>query len=201
MPHDFRADLEAEKQKALLPLWQEIYRRCFGSCSIARCEKELDKKGADRLVTLRNGSSFYAQEKYREKNWGDVLLEYWSAKETRERGWIAKDSIAEWFVYVMEQRFALVMPFSDLRELWKRDRVELVKYGRRIEALNKGYTTISVGVRIPVVTNACSKWWCLDLKRPQLNSEQALFVLECEAFEPDYERLVSRGRPNREITI
>ena len=118
-------------------------------CHDLRADGWHQRAGIDRLIVLSSSKTLHIDEKVREKDYGDILLEFWSDKERRTPGWIAKDLSCDFIAYaIAPSRRCYLLPFQPLRAAWRDRRADWVaRFGRR-EAQNAGYTT--VGVPVPV---------------------------------------------------
>ena len=158
--HDFQESLARSHAEAEAPWWIEVYRRAFPGLQSAVCVRGdgwAQRGGIDRVLTLGSGKTLAVDEKVRERDWPDILLEYWSSVEHRKPGWIAKDLACDFLAYafVPSQRCYL-LPFPTLRRAWTVNGREWVRrYGHR-DAKNHGYTTRSVPVPTAVVMAALS---------------------------------------------
>lgn len=151
--HSFAESLARSSAEADNPIWGEIYRKAFhnfDSMTCVRADGWAQRGGIDRVLTLKSGKTLSVDEKVRAKDYGDVLLEYWSDERGRVPGWVAKDLACDFVAYaVLPARTCYLLPFQLLRRAWRANGADWVKRHRRILAENIGYTTVSVGV--PVV--------------------------------------------------
>lgn len=103
--------------------------------------------GIDRVLTLASGKTLLIDEKVRKKDWPDFALEYWSDRDRKTKGWVAKDLACDFIAYAFKpSQTCYLLPFQTLRQAWRQNRRKWVGKHKKIEALNKGYVTISVGV-------------------------------------------------------
>lgn len=156
--HDFQRSLEVSKTYVNAPWWEAVYRQAFPTLQSMQSVNEAgwaQSAGIDRLLILKGGKVLQVDEKVRPKDWGDVLLEYWSDQEHKRPGWIAKDLACDYIAYAyVETQRCLLLPFPTLRVAWDRYRADWVRDYKRIEARNNGYTTISVAVPQDVLFTA-----------------------------------------------
>lgn len=163
--HNFKYSLEDEW---LNPFpFNEFYGRLFPgfthSVNYSQA-RDMQKKGIDRIVFVDyNGtrSQYNIDEKLRSRFWDDFLIEYWSARETKSVGWVAKPLDIHYIAYCIDPnqmgggslktRSMYLIPFGELRSIWKENRIKWVKRYPKVEALNMGqwgnqYTTVSCAV-------------------------------------------------------
>lgn len=172
--HDFRKSLARSQELARAPWWEEIYRRAFPSfksMEISPSGSEAQRELIDRKILLDNGHSFHVEEKVREEDWPDFLLEFWSSEEDRRPGWIAKDGHADFLAYVfLPSRRCWLLPWPLLRLAWRTHHKEWCRLHRIIRATNEGYTTVSCAVPIPTVIDAIKDAWGIPWGERQLVS-------------------------------
>ena len=152
--HLFRDDLARSHRASASPLWEEIYRLAFPDFhSLAFVEdRALQRQGVDRLVTLTTGAVVKIEEKQRNKDYDDILLEIWSDAEKRKKGWAVKPSASDFLMYVFNPSHrCYLLPFGVLRRATVANAREWRDaYGWR-DAKNERYTTRSIPVPIPVL--------------------------------------------------
>jgi hypothetical protein len=167
MTHDFKQSLARSHGHADAPWWLEVYMSAFPSLQAAvnvRDDGWAQRGGIDRVLTLASGKTLTVDEKVRELDWPDILLEYWSDYERRVPGWVAKDLACDFIAYAfVPSQTCYLLPFQTLRRAWKTNAKEWVSRYRRIEADNGRYTTVSVPVPTDVlmtaITGAMSVSW------------------------------------------
>jgi hypothetical protein len=79
--HDFQERLEYSATLSDEPAWVSFYRRLWPDMiSAVRIDKnsQFQKWGIDREILLPNGKRFSIDEKKREMDYGDLLLEEWN---------------------------------------------------------------------------------------------------------------------------
>lgn len=151
--HTFSESLAKSNEYAEAEWWETVYRRAFhnlaGMTSV-RHDGWAQRCGIDRVLTLTSGKTLTVDEKVRFKEYGDIALEYWSDRDRRVPGWVAKDLACDYIAYafVSSQR-CFLLPFPQLRRAWRTHHASWVeKYKPPIEADNGNYVTICVGVPI-----------------------------------------------------
>lgn len=106
-------------------------------------------------MTLESGKTLLVDEKVREQDWPDILLEYWSDEKRKIRGWVAKDLACDFIAYAfIPSQTCYLLPFQTLRSAWRENCGEWVQKYRRIEAINNGYVTVSVAVPTTILLDA-----------------------------------------------
>src|SRR5690606_11977680 len=108
-----------------------------------------------RVLTLASGKVLYVDEKVREEDWPDILIEYWSDYERRRPGWAAKELACDFIAYAfIPSATCYLLPFQTLQRACRTNgRLWWDSY-KRIPAKNNGYTTVSIAVPIPVLMAA-----------------------------------------------
>lgn len=158
MIHDFATDHEHSKDRAGdAAFWEPIYRRHFPDFETLTFEHDVarQKLGIDRIVSLPGGVEVTVDEKLRERHYPDVALEYWSSRERKTRGWVCKPVACHYFLYVWPSGQSMLIPSKLLRQAWRNHAREWIDwYAPPIEAKNRGYTTVSVGVPANVLSGA-----------------------------------------------
>ena len=158
--HDFQKSLERSHQYADAPWWLEVYREAFPNLASAVCVRDdgwAQRGGIDRILTLTSGKTLSVDEKVRDEDWPDILLEYWSNEGRKVPGWVAKDLACDFIAYAfVPSQTCYLLPFQTLRAAWRKNHKVWVKRHKRIEAENPGYVTVSVAVPIPVLMSALS---------------------------------------------
>jgi hypothetical protein len=160
--HNFQKSLEDAKRNEEEPWWTDLYDRYFpdhsfiGMIDITDLGQQL--AGIDRELILRDsGKVILIDEKVRGASYDDILLEYWSAEETKAPGWIQKNLLCDYIAYVFKPpvKRCYLLPFDLLRRAWfLHGREWISKYRPPIRVENEGYTTVSVAVPIDAVMKA-----------------------------------------------
>lgn len=170
--HTFEESLARSEARADAHWWLPVYREAFPDLESAVCVRQdgwAQRGGIDRVLTLGSGKTLSVDEKVREEDWPDILLEYWSALETKTPGWIAKGQACDLIAYAfVPSETCYLLPFQTLRRAWFVNRKDWVRSFQRVEAKNKPrngkpYTTVSVAVPINVLMRSlndamCIKW-------------------------------------------
>jgi len=160
--HDFHECLKRSHEYEDMPWWEEVYKKAFAgfkSMTSVRQDGWAQRGGIDRIIVLASGKVLKVDEKVREKNYGDILLERWSDMRRQTPGWVQKDLACDYIAYaVAPKKTCFLLPFQQLRMAWlnhgrgwiiraeSTDDLDL-DY-RMIEAKNNGYVTQSVAVPI-----------------------------------------------------
>jgi hypothetical protein len=138
--------------------WGECYRRAFGEGFTMQTIEDdgwAQRAGIDRKLVLLCGRDFGIDEKVREKEYGDVLLEFMSDEARKKPGWVNKPLLAEYIAYAVAPTgrchlfptLTLQRAWRHLGEGWKR-RYEIKR------AINTSWVTLSVAVPTVVVFDA-----------------------------------------------
>ena len=155
--HNFRADLARSHRAAQSPLWNDIYGLAFPDFHSQVIEKDLalQRQGVDRLITLTSGRVVKVEEKQRYEEWPDILLEMWSDKEHRKKGWAAKPSVSDYLLYIFNPSHRCYLyPFDELLRVTRVNAEDwLGAYGWK-KSPNIGYETWSIPVPFHVLKNS-----------------------------------------------
>lgn len=148
--HNFADSLARSHAQANAPWWIEVYRLAFPSLASAvsvRDDGWAQRGGIDRVITLASGRTITVDEKVREKDWPDVLLERWSDEARRAPGWVQKPLACDFIAYAfIPSCTCLLLPTLTLQRAWRLfGREWSEKYGT-VRAQNNGYVTASVPV-------------------------------------------------------
>lgn len=156
--HDFAESLARSHAQADAPWWLDVYRTAFPNLASAVCVRSdgwAQRAGIDRVLTLASGRTITIDEKVRDKDWPDILLEVWSDKDRRVRGWMQKELAIDYLAYAFVPTCkCYLFPFQTLRRAWRQNGSEWwIKY-EHIEARNRNYVTESVAVPIEILMAA-----------------------------------------------
>lgn len=163
MVHDFQERLEYSATLSDEPAWIAFYQRIWPNMIMAiRIDKDskFQRWGIDRMIYLENGKEFSIDEKKRDKDWGDFLLEEWSAClfdstinrviKGMKKGWsLDEEKRCDFIAYsIPSSGKCFLLPFEILRvtcvanlKVWK---AKPGKYPKI--AQNQGYQTVNVAV-------------------------------------------------------
>ena len=176
--HNFADDLAWSRAQAEDPMWERFYRSGFPEFESMEFVDDLtlQKRGVDRIVTLRGGKTVLVDEKPRKDVWPDVLLEIWSNHEKRIRGWLVKDQYCDYLAYAwLPTHQGLVLPFQLLRMAWRANGREWARTCKRVVAPNPGYTTVSYAIPVEVLLDAVQKAMVVNYEPPKPDGRLALF--------------------------
>lgn len=157
--HDFATSLDYGCDPEDDAFWAKAYKAFFpdyAGMSPTLKDAETQRRGTDRVVILHNGRAIRIDEKKRKKRYSDFCLEYLSNDRTGAPGWMEKPLPIDFLAYAfMDSQEVYMLPWDALRRVWLRNRnVWKEQYRPHVEALNKGYKTISVPVPIAEVYRA-----------------------------------------------
>lgn len=118
-------------------------------CHDVRGDGYWQRSGVDRLIVLKSTKVIKIDEKVREKDYGDILLERWSSVEQKQPGWVQKPLECDFIAYaVAPSRRCYLLPVQTLQRAWRSCGLKWIdKYGVR-NAANRGYTTQNVPVPV-----------------------------------------------------
>jgi hypothetical protein len=155
--HDFQERLEYSERESFEPFWEVIYRYFFPNMVKHVMEKNIEKQrnGVDRVLYFGDGRKINIQEKKREEDYPDILLEYLSNDQTGAKGWIEKEADCDYLMYAFEKSgMVYLYPWNLLRLAWGRFGKKWKDKYPNIPAKNIGYTTWSVAVPQEVLAGA-----------------------------------------------
>lgn len=159
--HDFQKSLNKSKALEDSPFWFDLYKQYFPTLVTAmpvRKDGWAQRGGIDRVLVLSDGTILTVDEKIREKDFDDFLLEYYSFYEQKTPGWIEKDLTCDYIAYVVRpSRKCYLLPFQLLRQAWRENHKAWLAQHKRIKVHNRGYTTVSVAVPKKEVQRALMK--------------------------------------------
>lgn len=151
--HEFHERLNFSMKASHEPFWQEVYSVAFPDmewaevCS-AKCKGQ--ELGIDRLIYLKSGKVLKIDEKKRERDYGDIFLEYVSNDQTGALGWIEKELQIDYLAYAfMPSKTCHLFPWQILRRAWITNKHRWLKRYKTRSAKNKTYYTLGV----PIPTN------------------------------------------------
>lgn len=148
--HSFNERLAVSHAASDHPMWERVYRQFFPSMIAFidhRQDGEHQRAGIDRSVILENSKQILVDEKVREKDYGDILLEYVSVDATGAPGWVCKPLRADYIAYaILPRGKAYLLPVPALQNAWQMNRdCWLEEFGTRA-APNPGYKTLNCPV-------------------------------------------------------
>jgi len=111
-------------------------------------EGEMQKAGIDVIVQCpKIGQSFYIDEKIREEEYNDILLEEYSKWEEKVPGWLEKNNKTDYIAYViLPSRLIYMLPYPILRLAYLKNKEKWIReYGRKF-APNTSYSTSNIPV-------------------------------------------------------
>ena len=152
--HDFASSLAASHAVSDAPFWEEVYAKAFpgGVMVDHRQDGEHQRAGVDRSITMPNAKQILIDEKARFNDYGDILLEYWSDEAKRVPGWVCKPLRCDYIAYAIVPRgWCYLLPVLQLQSAWRRHGENWIAQHRRIDAKNRGYVTVSVGVPVNIL--------------------------------------------------
>lgn len=157
MQHNFAKSLARSHEYEDATWWGEVYAEAFPgfhSMMSVRQDGWAQRGGIDRVVQLKSGKTILVDEKVREEEWPDILVERWSNKERRVPGWVQKDLACDFIAYAfVPSKRCYLLPFQSLRRAWRlegRNWCDLAQNSmggfKIVLAKNDSYTTESIAV-------------------------------------------------------
>lgn len=166
--HNFYEDVAKADDPIYAPMWEYAYRqrfRNFSSRTPAPGKSIGQARGVDVLVYCHHDQVFRLDEKIREEDYNDLLLEYESDNVRHTPGWIEKDLAIDYLSYaILPARTVRLFPFPLLQRAWQVNRDKWFESDRChiIEAQNPSYTTLSLAVPFGFVYAALSQVSIID---------------------------------------
>ncbi len=143
--HSFAESLAASRRVEELPFWEDVYRRAWDDVDVVRRHRangEHQRAGIDTSILLKSSRQILIDEKFRRKDYGDILIERWSSFDREGNrgvspGWIVKPLRIDFIAYAILPAGRLyLLPFAPLQAAWRRYGREWMK-GRAIDAENE----------------------------------------------------------------
>ncbi|APB32802.1 hypothetical protein GlitD10_0490 [Gloeomargarita lithophora Alchichica-D10] len=178
MIHDFNESLKKSQDPQYETFWQECYKQEFGdqltaAFSTGSLPSEWQRAGIDRLVLTKSGNTYYVDEKLRDNDWGDFLIEYASVAHRSGNGWrvekpgwaIDPQKRCDFILYgipTVEKYWFL--PYHALRNAVGGNLAEWKTRYRVISATNQKYHSLSIPVPWDVFFSALVSTMKHDLR-------------------------------------
>ena len=107
------------------------------------------------MLTLKSGRTITVDEKVREKDWSDILLERWSDVDRKTPGWVQKQLACDYIAYAfIPSRTCYLFDTLTLQRAWRINGLDWISRYREVRAQNHGYTTVCVPVPRDVLFEA-----------------------------------------------
>ena len=156
--HNFDQCLRRSHSYAEAPWWGVVYRKAFQGIAAmvnVRGDGWAQRGGIDRVLTLQCGRTITIDEKVRDKDYGDILLERWSDRRQQKPGWIQKQLACEFIAYaVAPTQVCYLLPTLTLQRAWRDFGRDWINRYDPVIARNPGYETESVPVPVAVLFDA-----------------------------------------------
>jgi hypothetical protein len=167
MQHSFEESLAMSHAASDLPFWRTVYTKAFPTMAAMidhRQDGEHQRAGIDRSIILANSKQILIDEKVRGRNkktgkvYDDIALEYWSDEGRKTPGWVCKPLRADLIAYAIAPLGrCFLLPVIPLQRAWKQYGDEWRENFFEVRAVNKGYTTVSVGVPVDILFPAIGR--------------------------------------------
>lgn len=165
--HDFIERLAYSNRASCEPFWDAIYRKAFPNMvNHMQCTGNTtsQRQGIDRLIHLSNGKTLYIDEKKRERDYPDILLEYISVDTTKTPGWIEKELMIDFLAYAfMPSLRVYLYPWPLLQRAWRGYKERWMIQYSPVQAKNRSYSTWSLPIPISVLQRAVSTAAIIDV--------------------------------------
>lgn len=157
--HDFDRSLAFSHHHQDAYWWDVVYKQAFPTMvgmQDVRGDGWAQRAGIDRRILLGDASYVDIDEKVREKDYGDILLEVWSDFGRRKPGWITKPLAIDYLAYAIKPAATVyLLPFRLLQTTYTKNEAawrDAVREGRRgyqvRDAQNRGYVTRNLALPI-----------------------------------------------------
>jgi hypothetical protein len=157
VPHSFHHSLERSASYVDAPWWNDVYRQAFPdmeACVAIRDDGWAQRAGIDRQILLRCGRVVAIDEKVREKDYGDILIEIYSDEARKTPGWARKPLKSDFIAYaVAPSAICYLLPVLPLQRAWKQNAAQwwpMAKANQNGFAIKKsenfGWITCNVAV-------------------------------------------------------
>lgn len=145
MKNDFDTDNAYSQSKDITDKLDNYYRGKFKN--IVRIERVYDKerqlKGIDVVIHFLNGHSINIDEKIRRGEWNDIVIEVYSDKNKKKKGWIFGKH-TDYICYYFESGRLYLFPYLLLQSYFFNQIIPNYQDYKTIDAVNQHYTTLSV---------------------------------------------------------
>ena len=157
MNNKFHTDLLKSES---LPIPDSFYYKIFSDLksivTIPRNHQLQCKGRMDKVLIFKNGKQIRIEEKCRYTNYGDLLIEEYSAVEYNSAGWIIKPSVAQYLVYyIHDTGKGYIYNLESLQNEWKVRNSFFKLLGKRVESANEGYTTLNWAIPFKSIKSHC----------------------------------------------
>lgn len=173
--HNFRESLERSHAHSDATWWLEIYRQAFPGLASAvnvRQDGWAQRGGIDRILTLSTGRVIYVDEKVREKDYGDILLERWSDEAAKSPGWVQKPLACEFIAYaIAPSSTCYLLPVLTLQRAWRLHGLDWINAYPEKRANNGRYVTISHAIPVSVLMGALADAICVEWREPKYDPQ------------------------------
>ena len=155
---DFQDDLKQADKRADEPFWEKVYKGFFPTfASMEKVPKSdpQQRLGIDRIITLRNGSVIYVEEKRRSEDYSDFVLEIWSNEGKALKGWTRRDLCCDYLAYaIIPSQTCYMLPWSALQLACRQNWAQWLddypqRFRRQSEDRDSGDIWTSVAFPVP----------------------------------------------------
>ena len=165
--HDFNERLRFSEQAGHEDFWESVYRKAFPNMvNHMPCPGDTasQRMGIDRVLLLANGQTIRIDEKKREREYNDILLEYISVDTNNTPGWIEKDLAIDYLAYAfIQSKRCYLFPWHILRKAWIENKTRWMQAYKHVVAKNSTYKTLSLAIPINTLFCAVNRAMRIDL--------------------------------------
>lgn len=155
--HNFQSSLKYSQNAIPVEWWEKCYQSAFPtlrSCVEIRNDGWAQRAGIDRCLILECGRHVTVDEKIRDKDYGDILLEVWSDKDKKTPGWAIKPLACDFIAYAISPaKKCYLLPTLMLQKTFQDNKGEWHKLAKKgtdgfayKEAINTSWVTFNMAV-------------------------------------------------------
>ena len=147
--NNFTAQLDRSEVISMDPKWEAAYRVVFPrfqSMNYHMGDGWHQRAGIDRTIVMTDSRIVRLDEKVREIDYGDILLEEYTIDKygIKAEGWVSKSSLSDYIAYLILPSGKLyLLPVLQLQAVWEIFGEEIKHIGKMVEARNEWGTTVS----------------------------------------------------------
>ncbi len=163
MINDFHGQLERsesiEASELFIPAYHEYFKDIAGIYQNTAGKSMSQELGMDTIILLKSGKILIIDEKLREADYNDILIEFKSnSNSNTDNGWINKNLHIDYIAYgVIPTRKVFMLEWQALRRVWWTHGEEWKLKYKVKSAKNMGYNTLSVCVPYKILLLAMAE--------------------------------------------
>ncbi len=169
MAHNFNECLSKSHAASDLPIWEETYKKAFPemlSMVDHRNDGWHQRAGVDRSIIFESSKQILVDEKIRFRDYGDIILEYFSDRDRKTPGWARKPLLADYIAYaVAPAGICYMLPVVQMQSAFQKNKKEWFREYKKVKSQNEGYVTESLAVKPDVLMAAISEMFCITFTK------------------------------------